>query len=246
MAITLVQSTKKVVTGVNNTTLAYGSNLTAGNLACNTHTHYINPTATITTPTDTLTHTYVGMTAEQSIVFGADSVELRSFYKENCSAGADTVTFDINGAGTGQITCVIAEFNTITTASALDKTQVGGPTLGTAADSGATATTTQADELIWGAMTHDGSNRTLTETGSATIVQENEGGTSDMPLAVSYRVVSATGAYHATWTIGTGNVNWIGHVATFKATAAGGPTAAQEIGIFDQQLSCDFVGLMWK
>lgn len=221
MAIALIQSVKKVVSGANNTTLAYGSDLTAGNLLCNTHAHWNSGALAITTPVDTLSHTYAAMTAEQG---GAGALRLRSFYEESCTGGACTVTFDIatTDAG-GDLTVVVAEFSGAALSAALDATQVGTGT-GTAVDSGTTATLAQADEMIWGGMTHDGGNQTITETGGATLVQENEGGTGNVPIGCSYEIVAATTAQAATWTIGLSTL-WFAHVATFKAAAAGGATS---------------------
>lgn len=222
MAITRVQSTKKVVSGVNTTTLAFTSPLTAGNLLCVSHAHWNPNLVAISTPTDTLGNLYAPMTAEQ----GTGAQRLRSFYVEDCAAGACTVTFDMAGATTGDLTVVIAEYSGVPISSSLDQTQVGTGT-GTAVSSGSTATTSQADELVWGAMAHDGSNMALTETGSATLVQENEGGSADMPIATSERIVAAAAAYAATWTIGT-SATWWAHVATFKAGAAVGISLDQE------------------
>jgi hypothetical protein len=224
MAIALVQSTKKVVTGVNNTTLAYGSNVTAGNLLCNAQSQFQAGAATITTPTDTLAHTYAGMVAEQSLVAG--TIKLRSFYVENASGGADTVTFDMSGASTGDITVVVAEFSGALTAAALDQTSSATDSSGssTAVNSGATAAIAQADEMVWGAMLHDsGSNLTITQGGGASLVQENEGGAANMPIATSYLIVAAIATYSATWTISSG-AQWAAHVATFKAAGGGGGT----------------------
>jgi len=76
--------------------------------------------------------------------------------------------------------------------------------------------------MLWGAMMHAGSDTTIAETGGATIVQENEGGTSNMPIGVSYELTTAGTAQAATWTLGASN-NWAAHVAFFKA--AGDPPA---------------------
>jgi hypothetical protein len=226
MAIVLVQSAKRVITGVNNTTLAFPSNVTAGNLICVSHAHFTSPARTITTPVDTLTHTYVPMTAEQT---KDGEGKLRSYYVENCSGGANTVTFDIELATTGDITVVIAEFSGIVTSGALDKTQVDTGDLTTDATSEFTLETAQADELLWGAVIHTGADTTIAETGDASLVQENEGGSSNMPLAVSYEIVAAISTYAATWTFGA-NRDYAAHIATFKAAAAAGGIAIPILG----------------
>lgn len=218
MAIALVQSTKKVVTGVNNTTLAYGSNVTAGNLLCNTHTHYSNPTEVITTPTDTLTHTYTAMAAEQSIVFAGDATKLRSFFVANCSGGANTVTFDIGGTSVGDLTCVIAEFSGVATSSPF-----GSANTNTATDtavSGGAVTPAANGALLWGGMTFDGATTTITE--GFTIVQEDENGSGNMPIGCEYKEQAVAASEAATWTLGASR-QYLAHTACFAA--AGGAAA---------------------
>lgn len=216
----LVQSTKKVVTGVNNTTLAYGSNLTAGNLAVVAHTHYVNPDAAITTPTDTLGQTFLPAATEQVLTLGADACRLNSFYKENGAAGADTVTFDIAGGSTGDITCVVAEFSGIVALGALGANDVGAGT-GTAVESGAVLAT--LGDLIWGAMTFAGNTTTIDETVGGTsgfaLVQEDENGTSNMPISCEYKIDTA-GGFASQWTLGASR-EFACHVAVFKAAVAG-------------------------
>lgn len=214
MAIALVQSVKKVVTGVNNTTLAYPSSVTAGNLLCNTHGHWVSGSAlAITTPTDTLTHTYAGMVAEQTETFN----KLRSFYVANCSGGANTVTFDIAGASTGDITVVVAEFSGAATTTPLGVTS-SAVTTGSSASSGTTAALDQADGMLWGALSHSGADTTITETGGASLLQENEGGTADIPISTTYEITSDTTGQAATWTLGASRT-YLAHVAFFKAAA---------------------------
>jgi hypothetical protein len=226
MAILLVQSDIKIVNTVNNTTLAFPSNVTAGNLICVCQAHFTSPGRTITTPVDTLTHTYVPMTAEQTVT---GEEKLRSYYVENCSGGANTVTFDIELATTGDITVVIAEFSGIVTTGALDKTQVDTGVTTTDATSEFTASLAQADELLWGAVMHSGADTTIAEQGGASLLEENEGGSSNMPLAVSYQIVSAIDTYAATWTFGAAR-SYAAHIATFKAAAAAGGIAIPIIG----------------
>ena len=218
MAIALVQSVKKVVTGVNNTTLAYTSNLTAGNLALAAHAHFLSDS--ITTPTDTLAQTWVGAVAEQG---GVEAVRLRSFYVENCSGGADTVTFDMNGVGTGDLTVVLAEFSGAVTTTALGVTASGTGTTTTGATSGSTGTLDQADGMLWGAIMHDGADTTITQVDGATLVQENEGGSANMPIGTSDELTTATTAQSAIWDFGASRT-YFAHVAFFKAAAAGGRT----------------------
>lgn len=215
----LVQSTSKTVTGVDGTTLAYTSNLTAGNLCVLTHVHWFNSDQTISTPTAT-SHTFTGIgTAQQG---GDAKAKLRSFYEENTAAGACTVTFDASSTNTGDFSLSIAEFNGMLTSGALDKNAQAGPTNGTAVDSGATATTAQANELIYAAMTFDGATTTITANSHSYTDLVNDGqGSLHMPICTKYRTVAAAAAYNGQFTLAAAR-DWLAHVVTFKESGGGG------------------------
>jgi hypothetical protein len=217
VAIALVQSTSKVVTGVNSTTLAFGSNLTAGNLAVVAHAHFHPGASPISTPTDTIGHTYAAAVAQQ----GSGNEKLRSYYVENVTGGANTVTFDMTDAGTGDLTCVVSEFSGAVTSGALGTATSSNTATGTSATTNATGTLDQADGMLWGAIMHTGANTTITQTGGASLVQENEGGSANMPIGTSYEITAATTGQAATWTLGASR-EYYAHVAFFKAAVGGG------------------------
>jgi hypothetical protein len=235
MAIALVQSVDKVVTGVASTTLAFTSNVTAANLLVVSHAHWQGGTANINTPTDTLLHTYTGVTAQQAFGGGGVNNKLRSFYVENCSGGANTVTFAMS-TSTGDITCSVSEWSGAETSTALDKTNTATFSATTTGTAGATGVLTQADEMIYAAVAHDGADTTITEDSADgfTIIQEAEGGTSDMNLATQYKIVSATTDTTPNWTFGASRTG-AGHVGTFKAT--GGAPADQEPALIGGKLT---------
>ena len=52
--------------------------------------------------------------------------------------------------------------------------------------------------------------------GGATLVQEHEGGTSDMPIGTSYELTTSPAGQAVTWTI-TGSPSWVCHAAFFRA-----------------------------
>jgi len=210
----LTQSTQKIVTGVASTTLAYTSNLTAGNLCWLAHVQFQSGGNTIATPTAT-SHTFTQDGAAQAI---GTQTRQQSFYEQNTASGACTVTF-APSSGTADLSLVVSEFGGMVTTGALDQFASGSGN-STSASSGTTGTRAQADEVLMGCMTHDGTNRTLTEGGGFSLLQEHEGGSADMPIGTSYLIASSAGTDAATWTIGTGSVNWLARVATFKATAA--------------------------
>jgi hypothetical protein len=86
---------------------------------------------------------------------------------------------------------------------------------------------------------------TLDATNGWTLLEEEEDGGSHMTGACAYALNIASGATDsAAWSAPSGGP-WALAYATFKEAAAG-LTAAQQIGIFDQQLSGQMVGLVWK
>ena len=223
MAITLVQSTKKVATGLTaSTTQAFGSNVTAGSLLTLSQAFWKpGSLPTINTPTDTLGHTWTPMGAQLNMVENG----LRSYYVANCSAGANTVTVGLSAYGANSdVTIVIAEWSGIATTTPLD--QHAGTTGTSTLPNGGNITTTQADELLYSAMAHNGINTSLSEEGGDGWVslQENEGGTSNMPIATAYEIVSSTTTQDNEWWMSGASNRWAAHNTSFKAAAGGGGT----------------------
>ena len=227
MAIALVQSqvtSPSAQTG--SITVAFPSNVTAGNLLT-VSIAYWKPGAapTISTPTDTLTHTYTAMGAQLTSVENG----LRSYYVANCSGGANTVTIGLSAYGAGSdITVVIAEWSGAATSSVLGNHtgSTGTAPSGNTFTAGA-VTTTAADEMVYSAMAHAGVNGTISEDGGNgwSLVQKNEGGTSDMPIGVAYQVFASAGSYDHAWWINGQNVRYMAHNTAFKAAGAVGGSA---------------------
>jgi hypothetical protein len=144
--------------------------------------------------------------------------EIRSCKLTSALVAADTITITVSGSATG-ISAVVAEYSGLETSSWLDK-QVGATfTTGTSADSGATGTTSQADELLVGMVGHQSSitaftpevlspvwNQLSTAASTGSIQQVH-------PL---YRIVSATGAYSTKATWSTSRI-YGAAIATYKA-----------------------------
>jgi hypothetical protein len=223
VAILLVQSAQKgPLGGVNNTTLAFDVNVTAGNLLVVSQQHYLPVDQPASLPTDTLGHTYVEA-VQQFMDFTGDGCRLATWYVQNCSGGANTVTFDMGGTATnGSLACTIAEFSGLATTSVLDQTAAFEASVWDAFPTTPGVVTTQASELLYGAMMFDGGVSTMEPGGSYTQVEEIEAA----PLSVIYKTVASTGTYVADWTLtGGGDKRWMCHIATFKA-ATGGASAA--------------------
>lgn len=209
-AITLVQHTQSAVAVPGtSTTLAFGSNLTAGNLLvlmCR-----LGANGTTMTTTDTLGHTWVEAVNVDNAAGGR-----RTFlrYVENCSGGANTITFTPSTSVTFRI--AIFEYSGLLTSGALDqKTATGATGNSTTANSG-NLTTTQADELLIGFA--ERSTSTFVATGGFTI-EEAVPAAPNSFLAAMDLIVSATGTYSCGATFASGD--WSAGLATFKAAGAG-------------------------
>jgi hypothetical protein len=223
MAIVLVQSTIAVVVGSQSTNLAYTSNLTAGSLLVMAEVAFAGSggNAASGTPTDTRSHTWSGARANYAPINASNAG--RIWYVPAASSGTCTVTNTIIGSVGVDQTLAISEWSGAH-ASPLGAAgeQGDGTGTGTAVATGTTGTLAQADELIVGWVSHTGADTTIAHDaadGFATL-QENEGGSANMPLNVQYKITSATTAIIPNWTLGASR-NWFGQSVTFIAAAAG-------------------------
>lgn len=116
----------------------------------------------------------------------------------------------------------------------LDKTAVSdsGGAVAASFDSGSTATTTQADELLCGVECNI-SSLAATWTQPATGIYDDTAGGAGRAMSVADEVVVATGAYKAVGSLPSGVSNRMAAIATFKAIAAGGSPPPSEPMIFD-------------
>lgn len=220
MAIAHVQSVGKITTGATSTTQAM--TFTSGNFVVTAQAGFAGGglSAAPTTPTDTLSQTYVGARAAWAPV--NQSNQMRFFYVKNLSSGgADTVT--MGQANTGDFTIDITEWSG---GDATDPLGAAGEQNESNATSstptaGTTGTRAQADEMIIAMVSHTGNNTTITEDSgdSFSLSYENEGGTSNMPLGVQYKIVSNTTAITPDWTLGASRA-WFAQEVTFNAAGA--------------------------
>jgi hypothetical protein len=218
MAISLVQSASKQDNGVPNTTLAFDVDVTAGNcLIVVMAVFQSGGLSILTTPTDTLGHTYTGSSSGPNALGG--NVVMRYWYVLNCSGGANTVTFDIGEPGNADFSVAVSEWSGVKTSSAVDGIAAGQPTSATPALSDWLGN--EANELYVAFLTHDGNDTTITEESGWTTLEEFESGTSAMPLSFVYKIQTASGADGHTWTLGASRFCAVDGVA-FKAAPAGG------------------------
>jgi hypothetical protein len=183
--------------------LAYSSNEAAGSL--NVVAIRVGVSGRTVTVTDNNGGSY-----SQAVnrVQTTDGHELFLFYAPNVNSGGCTVTVSISGAAT-TIRFTISEYSGVATSSPLDKTASAQGGSGTS-DSGATATTTQAAELVIGA-TALGAGAALTAGTGYTL---RTTAASPNKIGIEDKNVSSTGTYNATMTFSSDN--WSCAVATFK------------------------------
>ena len=220
MAIAHVQSK-----GTNGKSVAYDSNVTAGNLlvVC------IATAGNVTGVSGSLNGAFTKAIDEDDnsgpLIYGD------IWYKENCSGGAETVSF--TGGFDNFEHMAIFEYSGIATSTSLDKTSSAIDVADeTAFSSGSTATTAQADELLIGMV---GNDSTKTNTPDAGWTERYEGTANSRALSACERIVSSTGAYAHTGTL-SGNSNWVALIATFKAAAGGtthNRTPSETLGLSD-------------
>ena len=185
------------------TAVAFPSNITTGNSII--VAIRLGDATSVPVVTDTGLNTYV---EDRRQVVGGNRAFI--FSAHNISGGiANTVTSTV----TGRI--AIHEYSGLAASATLDQVNSATGT-GTSANSG-NVTTTQANELLFGAGATSGiasffagTNYTLREKVPAT----------NSRLATEDRIVSTTGTYSASFTFGA-TEDWACLIATYKAPAAG-------------------------
>ncbi len=219
MAIARVQDKGEVDGSV-----AFDSNNTAGNLlvCC------IQSFTDITDITDTAGNDWV-----KAVDLGnaGQNHYTDIWYVENCLGSANTVT----AAGHSFGHLWIAEYSGIETSGALDKTASAenGGAATDVFDSGATATTAQADELLVGCTANFGAV-TSTWTEPDTEQYDDASAPGSRALSVADEIVAGTGTYSAVGTYSATTTGQQSAIATFKAAAggaAGQPTVKRFGGV---------------
>jgi len=181
----------------------------------------IGATGRTITITDSKGNTYnasPGITGDVTQAQTTDLHQAYIFSADNCAAGPTTVTTAISGAATTIRVC-IAEYSGIATSGALDKTASAQADASSAPSSGATAATTQADELVFGASSSS-DNQTYTAGSGYTRRASTPSNAGTARMSIEDKIVAVTGAQTADWS--TGSTNWTALVATYKGAAAGG------------------------
>lgn len=144
-------------------------------------------------------------------------------YSAIASTSSGTFTVTVTPTGSGDLAMGIMS---LTGNHATPADQNGSGTGTSTAPSSGDETPTEDNELLVAAMSHSGSDRTLTEEAGWSLVYENEGGTANIPISVVYKIQAGAAAEDADWTIGTGSVSWGAVIATYKAAAGGSQSPA--------------------
>jgi hypothetical protein len=235
MTITHVQSAKKDVKATNNTTLAYTQNLQQANLLLSSiATFQSTAGTTITTPTDTLSQAWQAATAQQD--HPPNTTHLKSFYVPSSTAGACTVTADISGTGTGEITMINSEWSGVSTSAPVSGTPVLSGNTNTAAPSTGTLTPVDDGCLIVAVLQAGGLPITIDISAASLAdgwqqVQEYEGGNNSVTLSVIYKVQSVESPVSASWTLSVA-ASCLMHIMAFRPeeVASGDEVLSDQLG----------------
>ncbi len=132
---------------------------------------------------------------------------------------SDTITLTFS-SGTYGVSATVHEFSGLAAVATLDQVASNNGSSATPS-SGNTATTTQAEELLVGAIGVSGPPTDSFTPGSGYTALSSVGftGVWNGTIRPEYRIVSATGSYQADGTLGTSR-GWAAGIATYKAAAA--------------------------
>lgn len=118
---------------------------------------------------------------------------------------------------------LVAEFSGLLVGTAFDQ-QNQATSTNTTFSSGATPTTTQADELIFGSVCANASSTaTFGATAPYVEIEDRQWTAGTMSMQIQYQIVAATGAYTSTGTISS-SLSYFATVDSFKGEAAAGTT----------------------
>lgn len=216
MAIGFTQSRSATTGFATSIALAYTSNVTSGALL-------VAGEGSDNTTVPTCSDDKNGAWPANDLTRITSGVRASLFHFANAAAGATTVTVSW-GVNNGAGTLAIAEYSGMATSSPTDKTQ-GGDGFGTAATTAATATTTQADELLAVMTCREFTAVDGHFTPGTNYNEREDPATDPRPGELEDRIVSATGAYSGAATLLGGSENWTEVIVTFKAAAGGGGAA---------------------
>lgn len=224
-----IQSVIVHVSGVNSATLVFPQPLTAGSMIhLAVVTFQSTAGTTITTPTDTLGHTYQPTAAEQDN--SGNTVHLRDWYVPGCSAGANTITVDISGAGLGEISACGSEWPGREQVSPLSGTpSLFGPVTTTDPDTGDMLPSHDGSLLI-AVLNAGGVPAVITEEAGWRLLREYEGDDSTVTLSVVWKLQPIAALDGASWTVSPTSI-CLARVAAFRPAGIPGITGVAAIAL---------------
>lgn len=206
---TPVQSRSSVVTGANSQALSFISTPSIGNLIVVSIGTY-NGALGLSAVTDNQSNVYT----RDVVATIASGTEVAT-YSGSAINSSGTFTITVNPDGTSaDFTFVIVEFSG-NSASPTDKKNLDVQT-------GTTVTsldiTPSENNCLWvGAMTHAGTDTAITQN-SGSLIHEDEGGSTHMPISVTYKIQTTATSESADWTVGASNT-WAATIVSYRASA---------------------------
>ncbi len=210
-AISLVQSKGSIVIASDSGNLSFDATPTVGNLILVAVSSWQGDLGTGAV-TDNQGNTYTRR-PKQEFATDADV----AIFSAIASTASGTFTITVNPTGAScDFTFSIAEFSGVN-ADPFDG-QTSGTGTGTSVSSGSLLPS--VNNCLWvGAMTHGTTDTSIQET-NGTLIYENQGGSSNMPLSFVYKVQTTAASEAATWTIGA-SATWGAVIASFKPASGG-------------------------
>jgi hypothetical protein len=173
-----------------------------------------------------------GWTLAASADGGNNGARVDIYYIENAASRSGSESF--TSSKTKDMTLALFEYSGLATSSSLDKTSTRTDTTATSStlDTGQTAATTVAGELLIGALAHRAPDAQSAPTGGFTELSEvtsnNATSTSRLNTCHVEQIASATGQFETTTTIATSH-EWAAALATFKGVAVGPQTYTRDL-----------------
>lgn len=202
-------------------TCSFSVNTTAGNIIIVALRVGGTATAAVTDDKSGGSNTYNSDVSLNHASFGTGYI----FSAPNAGA-AKVITITLTGGPT-TIRAAIYEYSGIATTTPLDQTSSLYTAAGPAAiDSGTTATTTQASELLFGAEvnnTVEGASSPTAGTSQSFVLEDKVPADPSARLATEDVIVSVTGTYRADWHSIVTGTDHIALIATYKASGGSPP-----------------------
>ena len=203
--IALVQSNAMEGSGLKSLSAPFGSNNTASNLII-AFVRMSTASQTVTV-SDTAGNTYADAVAQAQTT---DGHQIHIFYAKNIHSGANTVTASYSGTN-NHPWLAIYEYSGLSTTNPLDQTAKGQGN-GTAVSTGATPTTSSANELVFAGAGFVNNYSGIVTSGAGYSLQQQDTATSR--AANELQITASTGSFAGTFNLSS-STSWSAVLATF-------------------------------